>query len=90
MIKIYFISTEGCSACEYFIERLVQVIINIKYRIDLQIGDFRSYPKEFIEYHNITDYPTTIISKDGKVVNTIVGIISYDKLKTLLTELFVE
>lgn len=65
-LKVYLAVTEGCSACklmEHFLKDLQE-----EYDYELVVCKFEELPTEIRTILPIGDFPTTVITKSGKVM----------------------
>lgn len=71
--KIMLIITEGCEGCVIQHNLIKEALTLTKRRIKYTVKDVKSLDKEWLKETGITDFPTTLLLKDNKVVYKFVG-----------------
>lgn len=78
---IYLITTEGCEGCRIAKNILEKAIIESKIKlIYLQIDVNDKFYYDFIKSLNVSDFPTIVFTRNHKILETITGTTTVDKL----------
>lgn len=92
MNRVLLITTEGCEGCDIMKRIVSGAYIEAKIE-DTSFGcyDFQDNEIEnIVNENNIEDFPTTILIKDNKVVNKILGSCTKEEVLNKIRSSFVE
>lgn len=71
--KLLLIVTEGCEACKIANNLTEAAISNSNLDITYEVTDVKQVPTSLLKEANVHDFPTTIMFKEGNVVDSYSG-----------------
>lgn len=67
MNKILLITTKGCEGCKIMYNNIIKALADCDKSIAFELKDVEDLSKAFLNKHNITDFPCTMLYKDDEL-----------------------
>lgn len=72
MNKVYVITTTGCEGCRIMNNLVFEAIRQFNVKVNFENIDYNNFTKLLLNVKP-TDFPTTVFTKDGEILEQITG-----------------